>query len=157
MANTLLFHELHSALFHSLVDVINEIYAGARLTRKDLLHRLQPLDPVDTTRHEEIIETMFSFSPCGEAELFLEKPVRLPPKNAELRWLKTMLEDESAAFLVADDLREKLLLRLAEVRVYPQEVWRILRGRGDDVRLVEEPLREFWRALSFIMTSTSGR
>ena len=73
---------------------------------------------MDTSRHEEIIETMFSFSPSGEAELFLEKPVRLPPTRAELRWLKTMLEDESAAFLVANDLRGKLLLRLAEVRAY---------------------------------------
>ena len=147
MSNTPLFHELHSALFHSLVGVINEIHAGAKLTRKDVLCRLQPLDPVDTSRHEEIIKTMFSFSPNGEAELFLEKPVRLPPTRVELRWLKTMLEDESAAFLVADELRGKLLLRLAEIRAYPQEVWRILRGRGDDVRLVEEPLVEFWRAL----------
>ena len=52
---------------------------------KDVLRRLQPLDPVDTSRHEEIIKTMFSFSPNGEAELFLEKPVRLPPTRAELR------------------------------------------------------------------------
>ena len=148
MANTPLFHELHSALFHSLVGVINEIHAGAKLTRKDVLRRLQPLDPVDTSRHEELIETMFSFSPNGEAELFLEKPVRLPPTKAELRWLKTMLEDESAAFLLANELRGKLLSRLAEIRAYPQEVWRVLRGRGDDVRLAEEPLGEFWRALA---------
>jgi len=59
-----------------------------------------------------------------------------------------MLEDESAAFLVADNLRGKLLSRLAEVRAYPQEVWRVLRGRGDDVRLVGKPLGEFWRALA---------
>ena len=69
MSNTPLFHELHSALFHSLVGVINEIHAGAKLTRKDVLRRLQPLDPVDISRHEEIIKTMFSFSPNGEAEL----------------------------------------------------------------------------------------
>ena len=54
-------------------------------SRTDVLCRLQPLDPVDISRHEEIIETMFSFSPNGEAELFLEKPVRLPPTRAELR------------------------------------------------------------------------
>ena len=111
MANTPLFHELHSVLFHSLVGVINEIHAGEKLTRKDVLRRLQPFDPVDTSRHEELIETMFSFSPNGEAELFLEKPVRLPPTRAELRWLKTMLEDESAAFLVAR--RRSVTLRLA--------------------------------------------
>ena len=122
MSNTPLFHELHSALFHSLVGVINEIHAGAKLTRKDVLRRLQPLDPVDTSRHEEIIETMFSFSPNGEAALFLEKPVRLPPTRAELRWLKTMLEDEAAAFLgkavvcailhLADQVRISNLLTL---------------------------------------------
>ena len=90
MSNTPLFHELHSALFHSLVGVINEIHAGAKLTRKDVLRRLQPLDPVDTSRHEEIIKTMFSFSPNGEAELFLEKPVRLPPTRAEMRGAHAM-------------------------------------------------------------------
>ena len=59
-------------------------------SRKDVLCRLQPLDPVDTSRHEEIIKTMFSFSPNGEAELFLEKPVRLPPTRAEMRGAHAM-------------------------------------------------------------------
>ena len=147
MANTPLFHELHAALFHSLVNVINEVHAGAHLTRKDVLCRLQPLDPVDASHHEELIDMMFSFESDGEASLQLEMPVRLPPTKAELRWLKTMLEDEAAAFLVADDLREKLLSRLVEIRAYPREIWRVLRGRGDDVRLVRKPLGAFWRAL----------
>ena len=147
MANTPLFHELHAALFHSLVNVINEVHAGAHLTRKDVLCRLQPLDPVDASHHEELIDMMFSFESDGEASLQLEMPVRLPPTKAELRWLKTMLEDEAAAFLVADDLREKLLSRLVEIRAYPREIWHVLRGRGDDVRLVRKPLGAFWRAL----------
>lgn len=147
MASTRLFHELQAALFQSLVAVVNEIHAGARLTRKDVLRRLQPLDPVYVSRQEEIIDTMFTFSPSGEAKLLLESPVHLPPTKAELRWLKTMLEDESAAFLVAADLREKLLLRLAAVRAYPQEAWHVLRGAGDDAKSVEKPLAEFWRAL----------
>jgi hypothetical protein len=148
MANTLLFHDLHAELFHALVRIVNEIHAGAHLTHRDVLQRLQPLDPVDTSRQEELIDTMFSFSPSGEAQLFLDKPVHLPPTKAELRWLKTMLADEAAAFLLEDDLREKLLARLAKIRAYARDSWRVLRGTGDDARRVEKPLREFWRALA---------
>lgn len=148
MANTLLFHDLHAELFHALVRIVNEIHAGAHLTHRDILQRLQPLDPVDTSRQEELIDTMFSFSPSGEAQLFLDKPVHLPPTKAELRWLKTMLADEAAAFLLEDDLREKLLARLAKIRAYARDSWRVLRGTGDDARRVEKPLREFWRALA---------
>ena len=106
MAYAPLFHELHSSLFLELCRITNELKKGARPTRKQLLDRLLRLENMDLSdwssqkRLDSLLKTLFPSETDGAAELFLEKSVPFRATSCELRWLKTMLEDETAAFLL---------------------------------------------------------
>lgn len=109
MAYAPLFHEVHSDLFLSLCRIINAIAAGERMTRADILQQLPNLDWGSLERANELIDTIFLFQPDGSACLFLDKSIAPRATMAELIWLRAMLENPGAAFLLPDDLREKLL------------------------------------------------
>ncbi len=158
MAN--LFHETHSTLYHALSRIINRIYAGERYRCSDILDELHAAvlletDPADISAEEEedLTDSLFLFdSPdmSAEAKLFYHAPVPALPSITELRWLKSMLTDEAADFLLEPALRQKLLAKLKDVAVLPvSEIWDKKKQVGDDLHA--EPfhthLKTIWKAL----------
>ena len=116
-----LFNNENALLLHVLCRVINEICRGKRLTESDIQKRLDEAFPGEAFFtggiEREVIDALFP-SRCEDGKClkpFYEAPVPSLPSDDERLWLKTMLLDESAAFLLPDALREKLLLaRLAD-------------------------------------------
>ena len=153
MAYAPLFHELHSSLFLELCRITNELKKGARPTRKELLDRLLRLENMDLSdwssqkRLDSLLKTLFPSETDGAAELFLEKSVPFRATSCELRWLKTMLEDEAAAFLLDKPLRQELRERLADVPPLPREKWTVQCDKGDAALSLQGLLAEFWSAL----------
>lgn len=147
MAYAPLFHEVHSDLFLSLCRIINAIAAGERMTRADILQQLPNLDWGSLERANELIDTIFLFQPDGSACLFLDKSIAPRATMAELIWLRAMLEDPGAAFLLPDDLREKLLQKLATILEWSREIWQIIQEQGDDRTVLQERLATIWQAL----------
>lgn len=132
---TSLFDATQNPLFRLLCTLVNEIHAGARLSRRDIYDRIVSVPPFhykeapDDSRENQIIDAVFQFPPPEHfAKLRLEVP--LPPLicDTELSWLKTMLLDADAAFLLPPELRAKLLERLAEIPpLYDPNAWQKLR------------------------------
>lgn len=148
MAYAPLFHELHSELFLALCHIINEIYAGAKLSRQDIFQRLPQMDWQGVQRVDELLNSMFTFAEDGCAQLFLSAPICFRPTQNELVWLKVMLEDTNAEFLLPENLRKKLLLRLQSVP--SQELtsfWQVIQERGDDAETLQKKLAVIWQAL----------
>jgi len=122
-----LFNEINNPLFHELCHLINEIHSGHKLTRKELRQRIIDIsafhynEAPETDREDALIDKLFHFaSPSSPAEICLDAP--LPPlvTQVELSWLKNMLLDESFAFLLPANVREKLLNRLQDIPpLYP--------------------------------------
>ena len=113
MAYAPLFYEVHSELFLALCRIINAIAAGTRMTRADILQQLPNLDWGGLERANALIDTLFLFQPDGSACLFLDNGIAARATTAELVWLRAMLDDPGAAFLLPDDLREKHQLAYA--------------------------------------------
>lgn len=65
----------------------------------------------------------------------------------ELIWLRAMLKDSGAAFLLPADLREKLLQKLAAIPEWPRETWQIVQEQGDDRTALQARLATIWQAL----------
>lgn len=148
MAYAPLFHEVHSELFLALCRIINAIAAGARMTRADILQQLPNLDWGGLERANALIDTLFLFQPDGSACLFLDNGIAARATTAELVWLRAMLEDPGAAFLLPDDLREKLRQTLAAVPEWPREtIWQTVQEQGDDCTALQGRLAIIWQAL----------
>lgn len=148
MAYAPLFHEVHSELFLALCRIINAIAAGARMTRVDILQQLPNLDWGGLERANALIDTLFLFQPDGSACLFLDNGIAARATTAELVWLRAMLEDPGAAFLLPDDLREKLRQTLAAVPEWPREtIWQTVQEQGDDRTALQGRLAIIWQAL----------
>ena len=148
MAYAPLFHEVHSELFLALCRIINAIAAGARMTRVDILQQLPNLDWGGLERANALIDTLFLFQPDGSACLFLDNGIAARATAAELVWLRAMLDDPGAAFLLPDDLREKLRQTLAAVPEWPREtIWQTVQEQGDDRTALQGRLAIIWQAL----------
>ena len=148
MAYAPLFHEVHSELFLALCRIINAIAAGTRMTRADILQQLPNLDWGGLERANALIDTLFLFQPDGSACLFLDNGIAARATAAELVWLRAMLDDPGAAFLLPDDLREKLRQTLAAVPEWPREtIWQTVQEQGDDRTALQGRLATIWKAL----------
>ena len=132
---TSLFDATQNPLFRLICTLVNEIHSGARLSRRDIYRRIVSLpkfhynEAPETSREKEIIDAVFQFPPPENfAKLRLEAPVPPLISDTELAWLKTMLLDADAAFLLPAELRTKLLERLAEIPpLYDLNAWKKLR------------------------------
>lgn len=148
MAYAPIFHELHSDLFLALCRIINAIASGERMTRTDILQQLPNLDWGSLERANELIDTIFLFQPDGTADLFLDKAIAPRATTVELIWLRAMLEDPGAAFLLPADLREKLLQKLVSIPEWPREkIWQTVQEHGDGRTALQARLATIWQAL----------
>lgn len=148
MAYAPLFHEIHSELFLALCRMVNAIYQGGQLSRQEMLRRLPPMDWQGQQRAEQLLDNIFAFGSDGMAKLFLSAPVPYRASQNELIWLKTMLQDEKASFLLSNTLREKLLKRLQDVpKLNWASFWQVIQERGDVAVDIQEKLATIWRAL----------
>ena len=154
MAYSPLFHEVHSYPYLWLCRLCNEVHAGAGLSRADILRRLGQMEGLDLVDHlsqerlAALTDAVFAFDEAGRAVLAADLPVPHRPTTDELRWLKTMLTDPAAAFLLPEELREKLCERLPDVSAYPTHTWRTEREQGDDLPALQTTLAAFWQALT---------
>ena len=155
---TALFNNENALLLHVLCRVVNEISHGARLTENDIKKRLSNAFPGEaffsSDTEQEVIDALFPSRYKGtdsdKLKPFYGAPVPSLPSDNERLWLKAMLLDESAAFLLPDDLREKLLKRLADTPDYSfAGAWEKRQPKGDNP--AEDPLRGklalIWKAL----------
>ena len=129
-----LFDDTKNPLFRLLCQIVNEIQAGARYTRKDILERIFSLpefiyvEAPERLREEAIVDEVFNFNDAGIAEIPLAKKVSLPASDTELSWLKSVLAAEEPNFLLPAELRGKLLNALEETTpLYGQDFWRKVR------------------------------
>ena len=110
-----LFDDTKNPVFVLMCRIVNEIQAGAKLTRKDILNRIFLLpefvytEAPEVEREEKIVDTLFNFNRAGFAEIPSEENFSLPISDTELCWLRTVLADEELFFLLPDALRKKLL------------------------------------------------
>lgn len=144
-----LFHEIHSELFLSLCQVINEIHQGRKMTRKDIINALPNYDWNSRERASELIDSLFLFQDNEQAILFLDKPIHHRPSTVELIWLRLMLQDKRVAFLLPNDLRKKLT-SLLEVKHNPwslADIWQLIQSQGDDFSAIQDKLAIIWQAL----------
>ena len=119
---TNLFDATKNPLFRLMCTLVNEICAGAKLTRTDIYRRILSLpsfnylETPDKVREEKIIDAVFKFPPPKHfAKVCLDLPIAPLFSDAEFSWLKTMLLDDETAFLFPLNLREKLLMRLENI------------------------------------------
>ena len=153
-----LFNNENALLFHVLCRVINETCRGARLTECDIRDRLGEAFPGEAffaaVAEQEVIDALFPShyeeKDADKLKPFYEAPVPSLPSNNERLWLKTMLLDESVAFLLPDDLRKKLLKRLADTPVFSlADIWEKRQTKGDNpaVDPLKGRLSLIWKAL----------
>ncbi len=153
-----LFNNENALLLHVLCRVINEICHGARLTQLDIQNRLDEAFPGEdfftSGVEQEVIDALFPSRYEGvdsdKLKPFYESPVPSLPSETERLWLKTMLLDESVAFLLPDDLREKLLNRLADTPDFSLTgIWEKRQTKGDNpaVDPLKGRLSLIWKAL----------
>lgn len=153
-----LFNNENALLLHVLCRVINEICCGARLTERNIRDRLDAAFPGEafftSVSEQEVIDALFPSRYDGKdadkLKPFYEAPVPSLPSNHERLWLKTMLLDESVAFLLPEDLREKLLKRLADTPDFSLAgVWEKRQTKGDNPSAdpLKERLARIWKAL----------
>lgn len=152
-----LFDETKNPLFRLMCRLVNEIHAGAKLTRKDILkritsmHEFNYLEAPEIKRENELVDALFEFDAEGFAQLHLNAPIDNPLGNSELSWLKTMLSTEELKFLLPSDIRARLLARLKDVEpLYEPSIWKKWRLRrsttprgilcGSTLRLIVEAL-----------------
>ena len=129
-----LFDDTKNSLFRLLCQIVSEICAGGKFTRKDILRRIFTLpefiylEAPEQAREEEIVDALFNFDRNGFAVVPAEKNFSLPPSDAELSWLRSVLADEELTFLLPAALREKLLERLANCSpLFEKSSWRNIR------------------------------
>lgn len=132
-----LFDETKNSLFRLLCRIVNEIVAGGKFTRKDILRRIFALpefiylEAPEQAREEKIVDALFNFDRDGFAIVPSTKKFSLPPSDAELSWLRAVLADEELNFLLPDAFRKKLLERLKNFPpLFEKKSWRPLRAES---------------------------
>ncbi len=151
-----LFNNENALLFHIFCRIINDVrHTGKPLTVGEIKERIRKAFPgrdfFSGEAESELIDTLFPARDDDKKRTpFYTAQVPSLPSAAERLWLKTMLLDESAAFLLPQDLREKLLARLADTEDFSlSDVWKKRQAKGDDP--TAEPLRGrlalIWSAL----------
>lgn len=128
-----LFDDTKNPVFRLLCRIVNEICDGARLTRRDILNRIFSLpefiyvEAPERLREEKIVDLLFNFNDAGFAEISAQKNFSLPISDTELQWLRAVLADAEIAFVLPDELREKILSRLEKFPpLYEKNSWRKL-------------------------------
>ena len=131
-----LFDDTKNPVFRLVCQIVKEIRAGAKLTRKEILARIFSLpefiyvEAPEVEREENIVDTLFKFNRAGFAEIPSGKNFSLPISDTELSWLSAILADEELFFLLPEDLREKLSARLKNFPpLYAKNSWRRLRAK----------------------------
>lgn len=132
-----LFDDTKNSLFRLLCQIVDEICAGGKFTRKDILRRIFSLpefiylEAPEQAREEEIVDALFNFDRNGFAVVPATKNFSLPPSDAELSWLRAVLADEENAFLLPDAFRKNLLNRLKNFPpLFEKKSWRTLRAES---------------------------
>lgn len=130
-----LFDDTKNPIFRLLCRIVNDIHAGKKFTRKEILAQIFSLpefiyfEAPERIREEEIVDALFNFNREGFAEIPAGKNFSLPISDTELSWLGAVLADEEFAFAVPVELREKLLSRLKDCPpLYEKNFWRKLRA-----------------------------
>ncbi len=137
-----LFDEIKNPLFSLMCRLVNEIHSGKKLTRAEIKKRIQTLpdffynETPDFEREEKIIDALFSFdAKNGFAKNCIDAPISAPVTDTEISWLKTFLLDGETAFLLPQNLREKLLERLQNVTpLYEKNIWRKFTAKPSKLR-----------------------
>ncbi len=146
-----LFDEIHNPVLRALVRLANQVDAGARLTRQDILEEiwnvphLQQREVPDLQREEAIVDKVFGFAgdkgKDAPATLCATGQIPLPVTWVELAWLKTMLLDEEASFLLPPSLADKLRGALEDIPpLYTPDQWQRVRLKGDHYPEIKEHL-----------------
>lgn len=148
--------EVHSELFTRLVRIINDIFYGKKYTVGDCLRIMRDNDPGDDQRILTLLDALLYFeSPSHDQKkshacLRINLPVPTQPTKLELPFLKLMLLDRSADFLLPDDMRIKLLELLKDIELPDVTSYQRLRPLGDDAtdEKMHNILFTFWTALA---------
>ncbi|MBR2733389.1 MAG: WYL domain-containing protein [Selenomonadaceae bacterium] len=129
-----LFDDTKNPVFRLLCQIVNEIGAGAKLTRRDILNRIFELpefiylEAPESLREENLVDTLFTFSRDGFAVVPTVKNFSLPMSDTELCWLSAIFAADENAFLLPTPLREKLSARLKNFPpLYDETFWRKIR------------------------------
>lgn len=148
--------EIHSELFTRLVRIVNDICDGKCYTLNDCLKIMRGNDPDNDQRILELLDAVLYFAPPAPnkkntpARLRIDMPVPIQPTKLEFPFLKLMLLDKSADFLLPDDTRNKLLNLLQDVELPNITNYQRIRPCGDDI--TDDKLRRtlftFWTALA---------
>ena len=143
-----LLHDIHADLFITLAGLVNEVALGSRPTRRELLDRLPHLDPAHCQDELSLLDSLFLFDADDRALPFVRQPVCLIPTRGEQKYLKLMLSDSSARFLLPDALRAKLLARLEDTAVPDIAAhWSLTQDHGDDIAALQPRLALVFAAL----------
>ena len=134
-----LFQETQAEAFHTICAFARELAAGRQLTLGAMIQRMPLVDPSDAAETAAFLSEVFDF---GAASPGMEdvprregvRPVPVLPSRVELAWLRGMVEDPEAAFLLPPALREKLAARLACVPRLSEACWSDVREAGDDIK-----------------------
>ena len=129
-----LFDDTKNPVFRLLCQIVNEIGAGAKFTRRDILNRIFELpefiylEAPESLREENLVDTLFTFSRDGFAVVPTVKNFSLPMSDTELCWLSAIFTADENSFLLPTPLREKLSARLKNFPpLYDETFWRKIR------------------------------
>ena len=133
-----LFDDTKNSLFRLLCQIVDEICAGGKFTRKDILRRIFALpefiylEAPEQAREEKIVDALFNFDRDGFAVVPVTKNFSLPPSDAEISWLRAVLADEEMNFLLPAAFRKKLLDCLKNFPpLFEKKSWRPLRAESN--------------------------
>lgn len=133
-----LFDDTKNPVFRLLCQIVNEICAGAKFTRREILRRISELpefiylEAPESEREENLVDTLFKFNRNGFAEVPTAKNFSLPMSDTELSWLSAILAADENFFLLPTTLREKLSARLKNFPpLYDEDFWRKLRSTNN--------------------------
>ena len=147
-----LFNKIHNPLFHVLCQATNEMCRGQKISRRQLQRLIRQIpafqynEAPEDDRELSIINKVFHFTDdSAPGTVCLREPVPPLITAVELSWLKSMLQDDCFAFLLADELRSKLLTLLDDVEpLFPAEIWQ---GRPQFDPALQPVLQELTEAL----------
>ena len=147
-----LFNKINNPLFHVLCQATNEICQGQKISRQQLQRLIKQIpafqynEAPEDDRELSIINKVFRFTDdTSPGKICFREPVPPLITAVELSWLKSMLQDDRFAFLLAEGLRNKLLSLLAEVEpLFSDEIWQ---GRPKFDPALQPVLRELMEAI----------
>lgn len=147
-----LLSDIHCVMFNNLAAIIDDLLNGQKLDKLTLLRRLGVRKAAEGPTEDAILNNVFLFSDNdyenGYARPTISAHVPHPTTPTELVWLKTMLLDPRADYLLSTELKEKLLARLDSVEPLPADIWEMVQRTGDDIASITQALASIWRALN---------